>query len=248
MPHSSQSHPGAMNLAHMHQSGLNIIELIGGAISRPLDLILRPWHGSRAFSLPVVALSTVMMLVIPALLLGIDAFVSLIPFSHPSRPVGLFGIGSFAELFFALSLIHAVRIYKRMVRMSSEEHSTFEGPPLPFLMLIPWARSFHVTRIVIEPTLILIASVALQDLLIIQSNLAIYLRVAALALAMKSFVSWYRSWEYLRDVLDAKNAGPIIAKLASDSASDDDLASINLASFPKDVAPDIRTEAVVSIA
>ena len=119
---------------------------------------------------------------------------------------------------------------------------------MPFLTRIPWARSFHVTRIIVEPTLILIASVVLQDLLFIQSSLAIYLRVAALALSMKSFVCWYRSWEYLRDVLDAKNAGPIIARLASDSASDDDLAAINLASFPKDVAPDLRAEAVVSIA
>ncbi len=247
MPSSTESKPGAMSLAHIHQTGLDAIELICGSISRPLELILRPWHGTRYFALPVVAISTVIMILIPALLLVVDGIISMIPFSHPQPSVGMFSIGSFAELFFLLSAIHAYRLYKRMIHMSSEEHSTFEGPPLPFFPLIPWCRSFHFTRIVAEPLLVLLASIVLQDLFLIQTNLAIYLRVAALALALKSFVAWYRAWEYVRDVLDAKNAGPILAKLAEDRASDDDLASINLA-FPKDVAPEIRAEAIVSIA
>jgi hypothetical protein len=95
---------------------------------------------------------------------------------------------------------------------------------------------------------VLVLATVLEDLLIIQSGLALFLRLSALALLMKNFVSWYRSWEYLRDLMDARNAGPILAKLVEDRATDDDLAAINLASFPKDVAPEIRTQAATSIA
>jgi hypothetical protein len=48
--------------------------------------------------------------------------------------------------------------------------------------------------------------------------------------------------------MDMKFAGPIIAKLADGSSDDDELGSINLASFPKNLPPDIRKAAVRHIA
>jgi hypothetical protein len=88
----------------------------------------------------------------------------------------------------------------------------------------------------------------LKDFFIIQSGLATYLRLAAIALAMKNFVSWYRAWEYLRDLLDARNAAPILAKLVENDATEEELSTIHLASFPKDVPEAIRAQAAASIA
>lgn len=48
--------------------------------------------------------------------------------------------------------------------------------------------------------------------------------------------------------MDARFAGPIVAALAENRETEEDLASIHLASFPKDLAPDIRKAAVSHIA
>jgi hypothetical protein len=239
---------GNLNVAHLHNSALNIVEAACGVVSRPLELVLRPWHGTRYFPVPIIALSTLMMIVLPLISAMMTGIAAMIPFSHPARPIGMFDITSFAKLYFLLSAIHGFRLYRRMVHMHLEDHSNFEGPALPFFQLIPWSRSFWLTRIVFEPAFVLLTAIVLQDLFIIQSGLATYLQLAAIALAMKNFVSWYRAWEYLRDLLDARNAGPILASLIENKATDEDLASINLASFPKDVPPEIRTQAAITIA
>jgi hypothetical protein len=67
-------------------------------------------------------------------------------------------------------------------------------------------------------------------------------------LAMKEFIVWYRAWEYLRELIDARFAGPIIARMVENRATEDDLAIIHLASFPKNLSPDIRQAAVSHIA
>jgi hypothetical protein len=245
---NDKAQTGALDLNQMHNTALNLVAAVCGIVSRPVDVILRPWHGTRAYPVPVVFLSSVMMILLPAISSAVTGIAAIIPFGHPSRPVGMFDIGSMAELYFLLSFIHSIRLYRRMIHMHLEEHSAYEGAALPFFQLIPWARSFWVTRIVLEPVFVFLLATVLQDLFIIQSGLAAYLHLAAVALAMKSFVNWYRAWEYLRDLMDAKNAGPILANLVDGKATDEDLASINLASFPKDVPPEIRAQAATSIA
>ena len=245
---TDKSQSGSLNVSHLQNSALNAVEACWGILSRPVELVLRPFHGTRYFAVPIVAMSSLMMLLLPAIGALMTAAMSLIPFSHPSRSIGMFDMGSFAELYFLLSVAHAVRLYRLMTHLEREEHSCYEGKPLPFFQLVPWSKSFWVTRIILEPAFVLIAATVLQDLFIIQSGLALFLRLSALALLMRNFVAWYRSWEYLRDLMDARNAGPILAKLVENSATDDDLASINLASFPKDVSPEIRTQAATTIA
>jgi hypothetical protein len=245
---SDKPQSGAMSAAHLHNSALNIVETICGSISRPIELVLRPWHGSRYFQVPVIGLSTLLMILLPVISALLTGIAGMIPFSHPALSIGMFDMASFAKLYFLLSAIHGIRIYRRMVHMHLEEHSVYEGPALPFFQLLPRGRSFWLVRIVFEPALVLIAAIALQDLFIIQSGLATFLEISAAALALRNFVSWFRAWEYLRDLIDAKNAGPILSKLIENTATEDDLASINLASFPKDVAPEIRQQAATTIA
>jgi hypothetical protein len=248
MQPSKPDHSSAMSIERLHNTAINVVEAICSVIAMPVETLLRPWYGTRYYPPPVVFFASVLMILIPAIAALFGDIVGMIPFSHPARSIGLFDIGSLAKLYFLLAVVHAVRLYRRMVTMSKEQCSTWEGAPLPFFQLIPWCRSFWVTRIVAEPLFILLASTVLQDFFLIQSGLATYLRLAAVALACKQFVSWYRSWEYLRDLMDAKNAGPILARLVENDATEEELSTIHLASFPTDVPPEIRTQAAVSIA
>jgi hypothetical protein len=230
----------SMNIDALQETAINAVELFCGIISRPVELVLRPWHGTRYFQPTVIFCSTMLMILIPAFSTALTGIGSMIPFTRFVPPPGMFGMGSFATLYFALSFLHGIRIYRRMVHMELEEQSEYEGGPLPFIHLIPGAKSFWLTRILIEPALLFIAATLLQDIYVIQSGLSSYLHFAALTLAMKGFVGWYRSWEFLRKILDARNAGPIIAKLIDDQATQDDLARIHLASFPRDIEPEVR--------
>jgi len=237
-----------MNVDALQETAINAVELFCGIITRPVELILRPWHGTRYFQPTVIFCSTMLMILIPAFSAAVTGIGSMIPFSHYVPPPGMFGMGSFATLYFALSFLHGIRIYRRMVHMELEEHSEYEGAALPFIYLIPGSKSFWLTRILIEPALLFVTATVLQDVYVIQSGLSSYLHFAALTLAMKGFVGWYRSWEFLRKILDARNAGPIIAKLIDDQATQDDLARIHLASFPRNVEPEVRKTAANIIA
>ena len=88
----------------------------------------------------------------------------------------------------------------------------------------------------------------LEDLFLIQPSLAIYLRVAALALATKNAVTWYRAWEHTRILLDNKAAADIVARLVEDKATPSELAEIHLVTFPQDLPPEMKAEAADSIA
>jgi hypothetical protein len=135
-----------------------------------------------------------------------------------------------------------------MLHMERELHSEFEGPALPFFQLFPMGGKFWPCRIFLEPIAVLALALLLRRFFIITTGLSIYLEISAFALGMKSFIGWYRAWEYLRIVIDLRNAGPIIGKLTDNKATEEDLATIHLAGFPKNLSPDIRQSAIAHIA
>ena len=239
---------GALDINRLQDTAMNVVENLCSVICRPVELILRPSHGTRYFPVPVVFFSTMMMIVLPVLSAVTASVVSMIPFVHIQLPPGLFDIGSLAKLYFLLSFIHGIRLYRRMIDMSRETNSEFEGPPLPFFYLLPKGNSFWFCRIVLEPVVVLIAATILGHMFIFQSGLVLYLQLAALALAMKNFIGWYKAWEYIRNIMDMRFAGPIIAKLAENRATEEELATVHMASFPKNLSPDLRQAAVSHIA
>jgi hypothetical protein len=105
-----------------------------------------------------------------------------------------------------------------------------------------------VTRIILEPAFVLVTAIILERTFVVQSGLATYLEVAALMLAMQNFIAWYRVWEHLRRLMDLRFAAPIIARLVDNSATEDELSTVHLASFPNNLSPDIRQAAVSHIA
>ena len=191
MPQQQQTQP-SMNIAQLQQFAINVVENVCSIIAMPVEIILRPQYGTRYFPVPVVFFSALMMIFLPLFSSVATSVVNMIPFHRAEIPVGLFSIASLSTLYFFLSFIHGLRLWRRMIYMELEQHSEFEGPPLPFFRLIPGSRSFWLTRIVLEPAFVLLAASVLERFFIIQSGLSAYLHIAALALAMKNFIGWYR--------------------------------------------------------
>jgi len=243
----SQDETG-MNVQQFEDMAMSAVYNVCSIVTRPVELILRPFHGTRYFPLPVMFFSAILMILLPLLSAAATGVGQLIPFAGVRPPAGLFGIGALTKLYFLLSLVHSVRLYRRMIHMELEQNSEYEGPPLFFFKLLPGSNSFWVTRIVLEPAFVFVAASTLERIFILQSGLATYLQMAALMLAMQNFVAWYASWQYLRKLMDARFAGPIIAKLVENRATEDDLATVHLASFPKNLSPEIRQSAVAHIA
>ena len=239
---------GLFNINQLEYIALNVVENFCAVLSRPVEIIIRPWHSSRYFTLPIIFFTNAMMIALPILSVLTTAMVSMIPFVRVHPPMGLFDISSFAKLYFLLTLIHGVRIYRLMIHPEKEKHSQFEGPPLPFFQLLPKSNNFWFTRTVLEPALVFATTIVLGPMYIFSSGLATYLQLAAMALVMKEFIGWDRSWLYIRDVMDQTYAGPIIAKLVQNKATQEDLAPLHIASFPENLPADLRNAAVAHIA
>jgi hypothetical protein len=238
----------AFNAGRLESGAINGVETLCSIISMPVEMLIRPQYGTRYFSVVVVFCSSVLMLLIPTLSSLSTGVMQMIPFSRYVPPPGMFDFGSFTKLYFLLLFVHGFRIWRRMIHMELELHSEYEGPPLPFFALVPKGQSYWFTRIVLEPCFVYLAATALEDLFIVQSSLASYLHFAAFALVCKNFVSWFLTWAYLRQIFDMRNLAPLLAKLVDGTATQEDLAPVHLASFPKDLDPKLRQAAAMHIA
>ena len=227
---------------------MNVVEVFCSIICMPVEIILRPQYGTRYYPVYVTFFSAMMMIFLPVFGTVTTGVVNMIPFHHAVIPVGMFDLWSFSKLFYLLLFLHGFRLWRRMIYMDLEKFSQFEGPALPPYRLLPGGRSFNFVRIVLEPLTVFVLASLLERLYIIQSGLATFLHFAALMLAMKCFVLWYRAWEFARNLLDIQNAGPLLAKIAENQATQDDLAPMHLASLPKNLSPEIRQKTVSYIA
>jgi hypothetical protein len=165
---------------------------------------------------------------------------NMLPFTHTQAPAGIFGIASLAKVYFLLSFVHGIRLWRRILHPELEDLSTFEGPGLPIFQLLPKSDNFWFQRIIAEPLAVFIIATILGRTFVFQSGLTTYLQLAALALAMKEFIEFYRAWEYLRDLLDAKCLGPIVAAMVNNQATVQDMAAIHFARLPRNISPEIR--------
>jgi hypothetical protein len=239
---------GSMNLNQLEDMAVEVVYGFTSIVTMPVEMALRPSYGTRYFSPAIILLSLIMMAILPLFVGMAGAVTSLIPFAHASRPSGTVSLGTLSELFFLGLLVHGIRTWRRMLNMALEESSHFEGPPLPFFLLLPKGRSFWFTRIVWEPVFVFFLASFLQQSGILQSSAAFFLQFSAVMLAMKQYVVWFKAWSYLRTLLDMRYTGPIVAKLVENSASEEDLAQLHLPTFPKNLPPEIRNATARHIA
>jgi hypothetical protein len=237
-----------MRVEHLQNNSLEIGHTICSVISDGVEVILRPWSGTRYTPPTIQFFSMAMMLLLPAVMSLISNFVQMIPLLQVPHPVGLFSLGDYAKVYFVICAVHGVRKWRRMIDPSREAHSEYEGPALPFFQWLPKGRSFWFVRIVLEPAFVLAVAIVLQDFFIARPSLSLYLKFAALALFIKNFISWFRAWEFLRITMDIGNAAPALAKLMDDQASEAELEPLHLASLPKNIDPEIRKATIAHIA
>jgi hypothetical protein len=251
MQYPQQGQNSPMNIDQMQNAAMNVVEGICGILSMPVEIILRPYYGTQYFPVPVVFFSAVFMILLAAFSAMATGVTHLLPFipGLARSPAALFGMGSLVKLYFLMALIHGFRLWRRMLHPELESHSQYEGPALPFFRLLPRGQSFWFTRIVLEPAVVFIGSSILGNLLIFQSGLCTYLHIAALALLIKNFIGWFRSWKFLRDLMDMQNSASIISRLMhNEPTTQEELSQIHMASLPKDIPPDIRQAAVERMA
>jgi hypothetical protein len=210
----------------------------------PVELALRPFHGTRYFPPVIMFFSAAMMTLVPMVFSFAGAVAGMVPFARVQASIGIWGL---SKLFFLGCLIHGVRKWRLMLHMERESNSVYEGPPLFFFSWLPNA-SFWRIRIIYEPLLLVGLSIVLPNFFILESGAANFLLISAVFLAMKNYTAWYMHWQFIRELMDMKFAGPIIAAMLENRETEEELNSIHLAGFPKDLAPDIRQAAVSHIA
>lgn len=235
-----QSQQQGMDINRLQDVAANIVYNVCGIITMPVEMLLRPRYGSRYFAPIILLFSSAMMILL-------SAFSAIpMPFMPFRGNVGLFGMGTLAKLYFLGLFVHGLRTWRRMIHMDREENSMFEGPPLPIFNLIP--GSFWMVRILYEPIFVFALSIVLPNFFILQAGAAHYLTLAAFALALRQYAAWYMQWQFLRGLMDMRNAGPIIARFVDNTATDEDLATIHLASLPKNIPEELRRDTASRIA
>jgi len=236
-----------MDLSRLQDMAATIVYNICSIVTMPVEMALRPHYGSRYFPPIVMLFSILMMLVLPLFTGFTEAFSHMMPFVPMQQaPVGLFGMGSLTALFFIGLPIHNFRIWRRMIHPEREQYSQFEGPPLFIFNILP--GTFWMVRILYEPVFLFVLSLILPNFFILQPAAAHYFTFAAIMLAMKNYCAWYMQWQYLRGFLDVTYMGPILGKYMSNTATEEDLATVHLASLPKNLPEEVRRGTAAHIA
>jgi hypothetical protein len=246
MPSPGGSQESPVNINNFQDMMMNLVYNFTSIVTMPVEMALRPHYGSEYFPPIIMFFTAVMMTLLPLFSAIANGIIHMLPFAGFRGPVGLIGMGGFSRLFFLGAFVHGFRVWRRMLHMELEENSLYEGPPLPVFKIVPC--SWWTTRIVVEPLFVFVLSGVLPNFFIIEPSVAHYLAFAAMMLAMKQYVAWFQQWRTLRHLVNMRNVGPIIAKIVDDRASQEDLASVHLAAFPKNLPDDIRRAAALHIA
>jgi hypothetical protein len=204
------------------------------------EMFIRPWYGSRYFPPIIQFIAAILWAVIPSFFSVAEGVSHMVPLMRFAPTYGMYGLGTLSKLFFLASFVHGLRIWRRMINPFREKNSMYEGPPLVFFRVFP--LPFWFTRIVLEPVAVFALAITLRNSFILQPAAASFLMFSAVMLAMKQYCAWYMFWQFFRGLLDAANAGPIIAKYVGNSATSEELETIHLAGAPKNLPDDIRSK------
>jgi len=127
MSPSMNESKGSMSLNQIQDFAINFVYNACSIVTMPVEMAIRPQYGSRYFPPVVMFLSAMLMVFLPLFFTFATAVVQMIPFARFRGPVGLIGMWGISRLFFLGSLVHGVRVWKRMIRMETEKNSLYEG-------------------------------------------------------------------------------------------------------------------------
>jgi len=240
MPSQMRSQQPA-SIDQFQDNMINVVYNFCSIVTMPVEMVLRPFHGTRYFAPVIMVFSAAMMILLPVIFGFAGAVSHFMPFAQ-APPEAMIGMWVFTRLFFLGCLIHGIRKFRLMLHMERELSSLYEGPALFFFGLLP--GGFWRQRILYEPLFLFALSIVLPNFFILDTAAANFLMFSSFFLAMKEYTAWYMQWQTIRELMDMKFAGPIIARMADNQASDDELAMVHMASFPKDTPDEIRRDMV----
>jgi hypothetical protein len=224
---------------------MNLVYNFCSVFTIPIEMLLRPAYGTRYFPPVVMFFTAILMMLLPLFSQLGSMAMGMVPFMRPAPVFGMFDIGTISQVYFVLSFVHGLRLWWKMTHVETERISTYEGPPLPFFRVLP--GGFWIVRVIYEP-LFVFALGAFLPRFLLQPSASNFLMFSAVMLAGKQYVAWYGNWQAIREILDTKNIGPLIAKFVDNTATKDELATIHLASLPKNLPEDVRRETAAFIA
>jgi hypothetical protein len=248
----SQNQTGSsspLSINNLQDGAENLLLFLASILGKTADMVVRPFFGTRYYPPAVDAFAFLFLLLIAGIHSAFFALTHVIPFvAAPPPPPGMFDLWWLVKISFLAQIFHRARLLRRMIDFSKERFSWYEGPALPFIQLIPGSKSFWRTRIFIEPALVFMTASVLQHVFIFQSSLATFIQVSAVALALKQALHWNMSWQVMRDAMDALHTAPLMSAFIDNRATEEELAPIHLASFPKDATPEVRRAAAIHVA
>jgi hypothetical protein len=172
---------------------LDVLLLIASIFAAPAEMALRRRQGTRYQNLVVLGFAQLPILFFAAL--GMTAGKSL-------NDNGLIGIGLVSLAFTVLQWAHFYHVWTRMVDPHLEVYSYEDGVELPFWKHCPGGTKWSRTRFLYEPGLLIVGAIVLGGLHILSTAAAVYIGLSGVALFIKVTFLWYRTWEWLRDLLD----------------------------------------------
>ena len=104
---------------NLQNSGLNLVKTASGIAAQPVEILLRWQYGTRYYPIPVTFFAVAMMMGLPLFLAAINLLGGIIPFLHIGAAPGMFDIASLAKVYFAVSIFHAYRTWRRMIHPSA---------------------------------------------------------------------------------------------------------------------------------
>ena len=96
----------------MHDQMINMVYNFCSIVTMPVEMALRPFHGTRYFPPIILCLSAMMMIFLPLLFSFAGAMGQFIPFAKVQGSLGLIGMWGFSRLFFLGALIHGLRKWR----------------------------------------------------------------------------------------------------------------------------------------
>jgi hypothetical protein len=186
-----EMHPDSLQA--MIKFGLDVLLLIASIFAAPAEMALRRRQGTRYQNLVVLGFAQLPILFFAGL--GMTAGKSL-------NDNGLIGIGWVCLAFTVLQWVHFYHMWKMMCDPHREVYSYEDGVELPFWKHCPGGTKWARIRFLYEPGLLIGSAVILGGLRVISTAAAIYIALAGGALFIKVTFLWYRTWEYLREILD----------------------------------------------
>jgi hypothetical protein len=126
---------------------------------------------------------------------------------------GAIGMEIICVLFYVLSAIHAKRIWYLVEHPKEEYDSDLDGSPWWFIEWLPRGQEWRRARVIYEPVITLLVGIAFYFLHVFNVTALIYFVVGAIALAVKSFLTWCLSWYTIRRGLDNEYRSKVLASM-----------------------------------